>query len=67
MDYMKFMRVLRNSKRYEMDCEGHLFITDYHTGEEITLDLTQIDEDMFEQLVVKNDEDEDDWGMEDWE
>jgi hypothetical protein len=59
MDYNKFMRLLRRSKRYEMDCEGHLTITDYYTGEEITLDLTQMDEDMFEQ--VKVDEMEDDW------
>lgn len=67
MYYKKFMRLLRSSKRYEMDCEGHLTITDYNTGEEITLDLTQIDEDMFEQLSVVSEEEEDDWGMEDWE
>lgn len=56
MDYNKFMRVLRNSKRYEMNCEGHLTITDYYTGEEITFDLTQMDEEMFEQLKVEDDE-----------
>lgn len=55
MDYNKFMRLLRNSKRYEMDCDGHLTITDYHTGEEITLDLTQMDEEMFEQLKSEDD------------
>lgn len=60
MDYKKFMRVLKSSKRYEMDCEGHLIITDYYTGEEITLDLTQIDPEMFEQLKVEDDEEEDD-------
>lgn len=59
MDYKKFMRVLRSSKQYEMDCEGHLTITDYYTGEEITLDLTQIDSEMFEQLKVEDDEEED--------
>lgn len=60
MNYQQFKRVLRSSKRYEMDCEGHLTITDYYTGEEITLDLTAIDEEMFDQLKAEDDE-EDDW------
>ena len=60
MDYNRFQRVLRNSKRYEMDCYGRLTITDYYTGEEITLDLSLMDEDMFEQLKSDNDE-EDNW------
>lgn len=58
-NFTKFMRVLRNSKRYEMNCEGHLTVTDYYTGEEFTLDLTQMDEEMFEQLHLEADEEED--------
>lgn len=64
-DYRKFMRILRSSKRYEMNCEGHLTVTDYNTGEEFTLDLTQLDEEMFEQLVV-NEEDEYEEEEEQW-
>lgn len=61
MNYKDFMRVLRNSKRYEMDCYGHLTVTDYYTGEEIALDLTQMDEEMFEQLKVEDEEDDEQW------
>ena len=60
MDYRKFMRLLISSKQYEMDCEGHLTITDYYTGERVTLDLTQMDEEIFEQLTAEDDEDEED-------
>jgi hypothetical protein len=48
------MRLLRSSKRYEMTCEGHLIITDYYTGEEITLDLTQMDDEMFDIMKVED-------------
>jgi hypothetical protein len=64
MDFMKFMRVLNSSKRYEMDCEGHLTITDYYTGEEVTLDLTQMDEEMFAQLKVEDEDEYDEYDEE---
>lgn len=56
MDYTKFRRVLTGSKRYEMDCEGHLIITDYFTGEQVVLDLTLISEEVFEEIKTEEEE-----------
>ena len=60
MTYKEFMVLLRSSKRYEMDCDRHLTVTDYYTGESITLDLSCMDEEMFEQLKVEDEDEEED-------
>lgn len=57
-NYEKFMSILRRSKRYEMDCDGILTVTDYYTGESISLDLKWMSEEIFEQLEVEPDEEE---------
>lgn len=59
--YKEFMRILKSSKRYEMDCDGTLRVTDYFTGETITLDLSRMSEEAFEEMVVEEEEDEDDY------
>lgn len=56
MNLMEFKRLLTNSKRYEMDCEGHLTIIDYYSGKEIILDLNNIDEEMLNELQVEDEE-----------
>ena len=54
--YKNFIRTLRSSKRYEMDCEGHLILTDYHSGEQTILDLTLLSEEAFEEIQVEYEE-----------
>lgn len=54
--FEKFMRMLRKSKRYEMDCDGTLRVTDYFTGETVTLDLTRMSEEAFEEMLVEEEE-----------
>ena len=61
--FEKFMRVLRKSKRYEMDCDGTLRVTDYFTGETITLDLSRMSEEAFEEMLYDGDEDKEDVNM----
>lgn len=51
----KLQRILRNSKRYEMD-GSILTITDYYTGEAITLDLGQLSEETLEEITVEEEE-----------
>ena len=54
----EFQRLLNGSKQYEF--EGTvLTITGYYNGKRIAIDLGQLTEEMFEELVVE-DEDEDD-------
>lgn len=62
--YQSFMRTLNNSKQYEMDCYGHLTVTDYNTGETTVLNLTWLTEEMFEELVddiASDDEEEEEF------
>lgn len=51
-NYKTFRNILHSSKRYEMDCQGYLILTDYRTGEEIIVDLTRIPEDVFEDMYT---------------
>ena len=50
-NYQEFKRTLNSSKSYEMDCYGHLTVTDYHTGKATVLNLNWLTEDMFDELV----------------
>lgn len=56
MNLMEFKRLLTSSKKYEMDCEGNLTIIDYYSGKEIVLDLNNIDEEMFNELKIEDEE-----------
>lgn len=53
--YEKFLWILKRSKRYEMTGE-FLTLTDYHTGESVTLNLDRIDEELFSEIAVDDDE-----------
>lgn len=60
--FEQFMRILKKSKRYEMDCDGTLTVTDYMTGESVTLDLSRMSEEAFEEMLVEEEEeDEEQW------
>ena len=48
-------RILRNSKRYEMN-GSVLTLTHYYTGEEIKLDLSQMSEEALEEMTPEEDE-----------
>lgn len=54
----KLQRILRASKRYEMN-GSILTLTHYYTGEEIKLDLSQMSEETLEDMVVEEEEEED--------
>lgn len=56
----KFQKILNGSKQYQFDGPV-LTITSYYTGEEIKLDLSALDEEMLEQLIVVEDDFEDDY------
>jgi len=56
-NFRTFRRMLNGSIRYEID-HSELTITDYYTGESITIDLGAIDEEMFEELLVEDEDDE---------
>ena len=56
--FEQFMRILKKSKRYEMDCDGTLTVTDYYTGESVTLDLSRMSEEAFEEMLVEEMEEE---------
>lgn len=48
--YHKFQKILQGSKEYHF--EGTvLVLRNYHTGEEIRLDLSMLDEEVFEELL----------------
>lgn len=53
----KLQRILRNSKRYEMN-GSELTLTDYYTGESITLNLSQMSEEALEEMIVEEEEEE---------
>lgn len=55
----KLQNILRNSKRYEMN-GSILTLTDYYTGESISLDLSQMSEESLEEMIVEEEEEEDD-------
>ena len=52
-------RLLRSSIRYEFDDDRNFEITDYYTGKSIKLDLSRMTEEMFEELVVEDDDEYD--------
>lgn len=60
MDIRDFRSILRGSKSYSF--EGSvLTITGYYTGESVSIDLLQIDEEMLEVLLVEGDADDYDY------
>ena len=58
--YDDFLAILRHSMRCEFlrGENGVLELTGYHSGKRVKLDLSLIDEETFEQLVVEDDEGE---------
>ena len=57
MDVNKFKRILNGSIRYEIE-RGELTITGYYTGESVTIDLNYLTDEMFEELLVEDEDDE---------
>ena len=49
--YSKFLSILRNSKEYSFDGTV-LTVRSYRTGEEIKLDLAQLTEEEFENILI---------------
>ena len=47
-----FRKILNSSKRYFMD-GTELTISDYYTGESITIDLERIEEEVLEDLIIE--------------
>ena len=59
-NFKAFRRVVGGSKRFAF--EGSvLVLTDYYTGEITKIDLALIDEDMFNEIVVDNEDMEDEY------
>ena len=56
----KLQHILAGSKQYQFD-GPILTITNYYTGEEIKLDLSRLDEEVLNELIVQDDEFEDDY------
>ena len=58
--YDDFLAILKHSMRYEFlrGENGVLELTGYYSGKRVKLDLSLIDEETFEQLVVEDDEDD---------
>ena len=59
MDINEFKSILRGSKRYEFEEDDRFVITGYFDGRRVALDLTRIDQEMLDELIVDEDEDED--------
>lgn len=57
MNYETFKRLLNRSKSYEFN-GSVLRITDYQTGKSVELDLGELSEEAFEEIVVEDDEEE---------
>ena len=53
----KLHRILNASKRYEMN-GSVLTLTHYYTGEEIKLDLSKLDEEVLEEIMVEEEEED---------
>lgn len=58
MDMFEFLKLINGSIRYEMD-RGVLEITGYYTGKSVKLDLTRLNEEMLDELIVTDEEEED--------
>lgn len=54
-DYDDTMRILAGSKQYEFDEDdiAKLIVSDYYTGDKTVLDLSQVTEDMYENLKAE--------------
>lgn len=52
-----FRRILNGSIQYEID-HGELTITGYYTGERVTINLNYLTDEMFEELLVEDEDDE---------
>lgn len=52
-----FAEILRGSKRYEIK-GSVLTITGYYTGKEVKLDLSRLDEEVFNELLVTDEDEE---------
>jgi hypothetical protein len=63
-NYELFKSIINGSIEFEMEVGGQLTVTSYRTGESVTLDLSRINEDMFDELVTERD-DEDDYDDDD--
>lgn len=52
--YEIFKDILNGSKEFTFDDDNNLVITGYYSGESITLNLDELDEDAFEQILVED-------------
>ena len=55
------MRILGGSKRFEYNENGYsciLVVSSYHSGEEVRLDLSKLDNEMLEALQVEDNDNE---------
>ena len=59
MNIERFYSLLRQSKRYEMQ-GSVLTISDYYTGESVSLDLSMLTEEMLEELICEDGPQEED-------
>lgn len=57
MDMFEFLKLINGSIRYEMN-RGVLEITGYYTGESVKLDLTRLNEEMLDELIVTDEEED---------
>lgn len=53
------MRILGGSKRFDFECNENsysciLVVSNYHSGEEVRLDLSKLDNEMLEALQVED-------------
>ena len=55
MDFTRFQRLLNSSKTYEFE-DTVLIITDYRTGETVRLDLSQLDEETYNEIVCEDED-----------
>ncbi len=56
MDFTRFQRLLNSSKTYEFE-DTVLIISDYRTGETVRLDLSQLDEETYNEIVCEDEDD----------
>lgn len=60
--YKLFKSILTSSHSFDLETNGELTVESYWTGEKVTVDLYRISEEVFEKIVVENDDDyEDEW------
>ena len=53
-----FQRIINRSMRYEFDGTV-LTVTDWHTGQHVSIDLSMMTDEIFEELAFEDEEDED--------